>query len=54
VLGSGFIQPKSKGVRFASFTTQTDFDSYTDQELYEIKPVNNLTDFEQALVQLMN
>lgn len=54
VLGSGFIQPKSKGVRFANFTTQTDFDSYTDQELYEIKPINNLTDFEQALVQLMN
>lgn len=54
VLGSGFIQPKSKGVRFANFTTQADFDSYTDQELYEIKPVNNLTDFEQALVQLMN
>lgn len=54
VLGSGFIQPKSKGVRFANFTTQTDFDSYTDQELYEIKPVNNLTDFEHALVQLMN
>lgn len=54
VLGNGFIQPKPKAVRFANFTTQTDFDSYTDQELYEIKPVNNLTDFEQALVQLMN
>jgi len=54
VLGSGFIQPKSKGVRFANFTAQTDFDSYTDQELFEIKPVNDLTDFEQALVQLMN
>lgn len=54
VLGSGFIQPRSKGVRFANFTTQADFDSYTDQELYEIKPINNLTDFEQALVQLMN
>lgn len=54
VLGSGFIQPKSKGIRFANFTTQADFDSYTDQELYEIKPVNDLTDFEHALVQLMN